>query len=456
MSELTLEQLAPCFEGSIPAVVATADAAGIPNVTYLSRVVRVDAERVALSNQFFSKTARNLAENPRASLLLIDPFTHDEYRLAIAYERTERRGPVFDRLRTDVDAIAAISGMQDVFRLRAADIYRVTDIARIPPNPHVVAAPLPVAAHTDGSPVLPAVADLCARMARCQDLDTLMSTTVDGLDRMLGYRHVHLLLVDEDGHRLFTMASRGYDAESIGAEVLVGEGIIGMAAAQAAPLRIGNLLQMAKYSRTVRREYEHRGGIGPGREVPMPGLPGADSAVVVPAVALGQVVGVLAAERTAPVAFGPADEAVLGIVATILANAVEVIRAAERDVVGEEAPVRTPAAPASRPAVTTVRFFAVDGSTFLDGEYLIKGVAGRILWSLLREHVAAGRVDFTNRELRLDPSLEMPGFKDNLESRLILLKRRLDERDAPVRIEKTGRGRFRLDVATSLRLEVAE
>ena len=108
------------------------------------------------------------------------------------------------------------------------------------------------------------------------------------------------------------------------------------------------------------------------------------------------------------------------------------------------------------PATTRVRFFAVDGSTFLDGDYLIKGVAGRVLWVLLGHHAREGRIDFTNKEVRLDPSLELPEFRDNLESRLILLKRRLDERDAPIRIEKTGRGRFRLLVDGELRLEEVE
>ena len=100
-----------------------------------------------------------------------------------------------------------------------------------------------------------------------------------------------------------------------------------------------------------------------------------------------------------------------------------------------------------------MRFFTVDGSTFLDGDYLIKGVAGRIMWSLLRQYTREQRVAFTNREIRLDPTLELPDFRDNLDSRLILLKRRLDERHAPIRIEKTGRGQFRLHVDTALRLD---
>ena len=72
----TLADLQACFEGAIPAIIATASADGVPNVTYLSRVTLVDDERVALSNQFFSKTAKNLVENPRASVLVLDPLTY--------------------------------------------------------------------------------------------------------------------------------------------------------------------------------------------------------------------------------------------------------------------------------------------------------------------------------------------------------------------------------------------
>ena len=107
-------------------------------------------------------------------------------------------------------------------------------------------------------------------------------------------------------------------------------------------------------------------------------------------------------------------------------------------------------------ASTRVRFFGQDGSLFLDGEYVVKGVAGRILWSLVEANAGEGRTEFTNRELRLDPSLGLPEYRANLESRLILLKRRLDERRAPIQIEKCGRGRFRLLVSRPLALDEAK
>jgi len=128
---ITLSDIASCFEGVVPAEIATASADGTPNVTHLSRVHMIDDEHVALSNQFFSKTVRNLAENPRACVMVIDPLTYDNFKLILQYERTERRGPLFELMRRDIDAIAALTGMQDVFKLRSADVYRVVSIERV-------------------------------------------------------------------------------------------------------------------------------------------------------------------------------------------------------------------------------------------------------------------------------------------------------------------------------------
>ena len=456
MDELRLVDIERCFGGAIPAVLATASAEGVVNVTYISRAHQVDDERVALSNQFMSKTSRNLADNPRASLLLMDPLTHDEFRLSLVYERTERRGPVFDRLRGDIEALAVLENMQDVYRLRAADVFRVTSIEQNPPNPSGgLPADLPPVRR--GSPELTGVAELATCIGRAGDLDMLVEVTLAALDRVLGYHHTVLLLLDESGTRLYTIASHGFDRQGIGAEVALGTGQIGLAAERCEPLCIGGLHQMKKYARTIRRRYEET-GVGPGHEVPVVEVEGVQSRIVVPAMARGELIGVLVAESRKPVAFGAADEHVLGIVAALLAGAIEHLQAGAReDPEGHEPVVTAPSAVQSHTGRSdgelAVRFFPVDGSVFFDGDYLIKGVAGRILWSLLHQYVVDGRVDFTNRELRLDPSLDLPGFKDNLESRLILLKRRLDERETPIRIEKTGRGRFRLDVTAHPRLE---
>jgi adenylate cyclase len=133
---LRVSDISQCFEGIIPAEIATASADGVPNVTHLSRVHMLDDERVVLSNQFFSKTMRNLAENPQACVVVIDPDNYDSYRMVLHYERTERRGPIFERLRRDVDAIAALTGMEGVFKLRSADVYRVVELELVRAKVH--------------------------------------------------------------------------------------------------------------------------------------------------------------------------------------------------------------------------------------------------------------------------------------------------------------------------------
>jgi adenylate cyclase len=449
-----LRDLRRCFDGRVPAVISTCSATGIPNITYLSAVQPVDEQRVALSNQFMSKTSRNLAENPWATLQLIDPITYSEYRLVLRYERTDRRGPVFERLRDDVDKVAEMMGMQDVFRLRSADICRVESIERI-----VDLDPVEDGMSRGRAVLLGAAGDLAGRMSRCADLETLMTVALNGLDELLGYRHSSVMLLDEDGTRLFTIASHGYPAEGVGSEVAVGDGVAGTAAARCEPVRVGHLRQMQKYARTVRRSYEREGDVGPVRDVPLPGLVDTQSRLAVPAMVRGELVGVLVVDSPLTVAFDDDDEAVLTVVATLVAQMIDIDRTATEAADRAPSPGRPGTDVVALPEECAgdevhVRFFAEDGSVFLDGDYLIRGVAGRILWSLVQRHEQTGQTEFTNKELRLDKSLELPGFRDNLDTRLVMLKRRLEERQAPLHLERTGRGRFVLRHAAALRLEL--
>lgn len=68
-------------------------------------------------------------------------------------------------------------------------------------------------------------------------------------------------------------------------------------------------------------------------------------------------------------------------------------------------------------------------------------------------YLSEGRCEFTNKEIRLDANMQLPDFKDNLETRLILLRSRLEERCTFLHIVPTGRGRFRFDAKKRLRLE---
>jgi hypothetical protein len=71
----TLESLAVCFQGLLPAQLYTCSSDGVPNAAYLSHVDYVDPQHVALSFQFFNKSRRNIAENPQALVIVPDPDT---------------------------------------------------------------------------------------------------------------------------------------------------------------------------------------------------------------------------------------------------------------------------------------------------------------------------------------------------------------------------------------------
>jgi adenylate cyclase len=184
--------------------------------------------------------------------------------------------------------------------------------------------------------------------------------------------------------------------------------------------------------------------------IPLPGLAQSRSQLAVPMLAGERLVGVLYVESPHDLRFTYDDEDALVVLAEQVALSIRLLQSTAE--APDEAQVQAPAADAPDGAPLLVRHYLENDSVFLGDDYLIKGVAGSIFAALVREHVEKGRTEFSNRELRLHPGVRLPDASDNLEARLLLLARRLAERDAGVSIEKTGRGRFRLQVRRPLRL----
>jgi hypothetical protein len=131
MANLLPDEIRPVLDNGIPSVMVTCSADGIPNVTLISQVYYVDERHVALSFQFFNKTIRNVRENPRAYVCLSDIAGGAQWTLQLEFQRSETEGPVFEAMDMQIEAIASATGMSGIFKLRAADIYRVLSVEQL-------------------------------------------------------------------------------------------------------------------------------------------------------------------------------------------------------------------------------------------------------------------------------------------------------------------------------------
>ena len=458
---LGLEQLASCFQGLIPATLFTCSRDGVPNAAVISHVDYVDASHVALSFQFFNKSHKNISENPNALVRVLDPDTGQAWRLRLRYLRAETSGAVFDRMALRIEAIASYCGLKGIFKLLAADIYEVQSVEQAEEDP---ANPLAACAQRqarDAVFTMKALQDLSDRIQRADSLERLLDSILEGLEESFGFGHAMIALPSEEDGVLVTIASHGYPEGGAGAEVRIGEGIIGVVAEARKPIRISGLLRQMLYAWAVHKRAQEE-GLAAARRIHLPGLANPDSQLGVPLLVRGELVGVLCIESETGYRFHEEDRATIELLGSYLAIAIQNMQLQE----AAEGPAKAghavrdehdrsvrlqPDQATSRPR-REVAYYAGDECILVDGEYLIRSLPARILWRLLRRRDAEGKVEFTNRELRLDKSLNLPEWKDNLETRLLLLRRRLDQKCPDIRIAPRGRGRFALELGCDVTL----
>lgn len=461
---IPLETLTPCFQGLVPAWFFTCSRDGVPNASIVSHVDFVDGRHVALSFQFFNKSRRNIAENPHAIVRVYDPDSMTAYRLQLRFVRSETAGPTFETMRLRIEAIASYSGLKGIFKLLAADIYEVLDISptldELAPSARTgppFEPPLPF--------TMDALAELSERLQRASCLDAVLDAVLDTLTRAFGFSHTMILLAMESPDRLVTLASRGYPAGGVGSEVRLGEGIVGVVAEARKPLRVSGMLQQMLYAHAVQQRATEL-GLRPERyaTIPLPGLERPQSQLGIPLIARDELVGVLCVESEHPYRFHEEDKRYLEVLGGFVAIAIRNAQLSEVTDDPQPARAHPPTAPHARPIPLgeetpaplarprrKVAYYAADEVILVDDDYLVRGLPAKVLWKILNEH-DAGRTEFTNRLLRLDKSLGLPELKDNLESRLILLRKRLEERCPDIRLVPTGRGRFTLDLRCDLTL----
>lgn len=445
--KLRLADLAPCFEGVIPSIIATAAADGTPNVSYLSHVIRVDDEHVALSNQFFAKTAANIRANPHVTLILVDCFSGEQYLLDVRFVRSVDTGPLFEKISMQLKASSAQIGMSEIMRLRSADVFRVEAIERVPCPVDTGPAQVP------RPPVnLPALAEGCRAMENLAEVEDIIDCLLERVVSLLGYSHA-LVLVPDPGHDSFvTTGSTGYEPSGIGSEVKGSGGMIGTAAASGRTIKVSDMSRVRRFAEAIDADAASE---NTSRVIDFPELAGVMSQIAVPMVTRGETLGVLFVESPERMAFHDDDEAALEL---LCASAARAIAAGESIASRED-----DASPASARGLSVangrtirVTHHRVDDSIFVDGNYIVKGIAGAVLRRIIEWHLDDGRTTFSNRELRLALAARMPDIKDNLETRLLLLRRRLEEKQAPIQIVRTGRGRLSLEAKGPLLLAAAQ
>jgi adenylate cyclase len=279
-------------------------------------------------------------------------------------------------------------------------------------------------------------------LVAAERLDDAVTALHQGLRRELGVDHAYVMVVDENDTRLFTLSSHGFDYSGVGSEVPLGEGPAGIAAQRGVCVRIPNIRGARSYAGAVAR-----GEAGTLHEIPLPVLHTDGSLLAVPYFRQRKARGVIVAQSGAAAFFASEHEHALSLLGMLFVPKLEAEPETE-----EQAPSASGAPRGDRRF--KIRHYAEDDSVFIDDTYIIKGVAGKLLARILAVHAETGKRTFTSKELRLEVGTRLAWARDNLDSRLLLLRQRLQEKACGIGLERSGRGVQELVVDGNVELEV--
>jgi hypothetical protein len=83
---------------------------------------------VALSHQFFNKTAGNIKENPVLCAIITCPIEYKMRKLLLRFVESQSEGEIFEKMKLELEAIETIQQKTGLFILRSADIYELISV----------------------------------------------------------------------------------------------------------------------------------------------------------------------------------------------------------------------------------------------------------------------------------------------------------------------------------------
>src|SRR5262245_30312407 len=135
------------------------------------------------------------------------------------------------------------------------------------------------------------------------DLDEICDVALRTMDELFEFHHAIILLLEPNTTTLRVVASRDYENQTVGGQVQIRTGVIGMMARKRQMMHVNNLGQQRAYAAAQRREIA-KAGRHLGNTIPVPGLPNAESQIAIPLLIRDDLIGVFSIESPVPRSFG--------------------------------------------------------------------------------------------------------------------------------------------------------